>query len=80
MKHLSTILASVSLSINAAFGVGAYVIYEKTKALLDSPEEFVTEIVKEQLKAKASAKLQAKKDELKEKLPIPKNIPGIKLF
>jgi len=80
MKHLSTILASVSLSINAAFGVGAYVIYEKTKTLLDSPEEFVTKIVKEQLKAKADAKLQAKKDELKEKLPIPKNIPGIKLF
>jgi hypothetical protein len=36
MKHLSTILASVSLSINAAFGVGAYrCTYEKAKAILD---------------------------------------------
>jgi hypothetical protein len=37
MKHLSTILASVSLSINAAFGVGAFVVYEKAKEILDRP-------------------------------------------
>ena len=78
MKHLSTILASVSLSINAAFGVGAFVVYEKAKEILGDPKSFVTEVVKEQLKAKAEAKVQAAIDEkkaeateaLKSKLPI----------
>ena len=73
MKHLSTILASVSLSINAAFGVGAFVVYEKAKEILGDPKSFVTEVVKEQLKAKAEAKVQAAIDEkkaaLKSKLP-----------
>jgi rRNA-processing protein FCF1 len=73
MKNLSTILASVSLSINAAFGVGAYVVYEKAKEILGDPKSFVTEVVKEQLKAKAEAKVQAAIDEkkaaLKSKLP-----------
>ena len=58
MKNLSTILASVSLALNAAFGVGAYVVYEKAKEILGDPKSFVTEVVKEQLKAI-------------EKLPIP---------
>lgn len=78
MKNLSTILASVSLSINAAFGVGAYVIYEKAKTVLEDPKGFVTEVVKDQIKAKAEAKVQATIDEkkaeakeaLKSKLPI----------
>jgi rRNA-processing protein FCF1 len=73
MKNLSTILASVSLAINAAFGVGAYVVYEKAKEILGDPKSFVTEVVKEQLKAKAEAKVQAAIDEkkaaLKSKLP-----------
>ena len=74
MKNLSTILASVSLSLNAAFGVGAYVVYEKAKAVLEDPKGFVTEVVKDQIKAKAEAKVQAtideKKEALKSKLPI----------
>ena len=74
MKNLSTILASVSLAFNAAFGVGAYVVYEKAKEILGDPKSFVTEVVKEQLKAKAEAKVQAAIDEkkaaLKSKLPI----------
>ena len=65
MKNLSTILASVSLSLNAAFGVGAYVVYEKAKEILGDPKSFVTEVVKEQLKAKAEAKVQATIDEKK---------------
>ena len=65
MKNLSTILASVSLAINAAFGVGAYVVYEKAKEILGDPKSFVTEVVKEQLKAKAEAKVQAAIDEKK---------------
>ena len=73
MKNLSTILASVSLALNAAFGVGAYVVYEKAKEILGDPKSFVTEVVKEQLKAKAEAKVQATIDEkkaaLKSKLP-----------
>jgi rRNA-processing protein FCF1 len=73
MKNLSTILASVSLALNAAFGVGAYVVYEKAKEILGDPKSFVTEVVKEQLKAKAEAKVQAAIDEkkaaLKSKLP-----------
>ena len=78
MKNLSTILASVSLSLNAAFGVGAYVVYEKAKEILGDPKGFVTEVVKDQIKAKAEAKVQAAIDEkkaeakeaLKSKLPI----------
>ena len=74
MKNISTILASVSLSLNAAFGVGAYVVYEKAKAVLEDPKGFVTEVVKDQIKAKAKAKVQAtideKKEALKSKLPI----------
>lgn len=74
MKNLSTILASVSLSLNAAFGVGAYVVYEKAKAVLEDPKGFVTEVVKDQIKAKAETKVQAtieeKKASLKSKLPI----------
>ena len=74
MKNLSTILASVSLAFNAAFGVGAYVVYEKAKAVLEDPQGFVTEVVKDQIKAKAEAKVQAtideKKEALKSKLPI----------
>ena len=73
MKNLSTIIASVSLAFNAAFGVGAYVVYEKAKEILGDPKSFVTEVVKEQLKAKAEAKVQAAIDEkkaaLKSKLP-----------
>jgi micrococcal nuclease len=77
MKNLSTILASVSLAFNAAFGVGAFVVYEKAKEILGDPKSFVTEVVKEQLKAKAEAKVQAAIDEkkaeakeaLKSKLP-----------
>jgi rRNA-processing protein FCF1 len=65
MKNLSTILASVSLALNAAFGVGAYVVYEKAKEILGDPKSFVTEVVKEQLKAKAEAKVQAAIDEKK---------------
>ena len=65
MKNLSTILASVSLAFNAAFGVGAYVVYEKAKEILGDPKSFVTEVVKEQLKAKAEAKVQATIDEKK---------------
>jgi len=68
MKNLSTILASVSLAFNAAFGVGAYVVYEKAKAVLEDPKGFVTEVVKDQIKAKAEAKVQAKIDEKKEAL------------
>ena len=68
MKNLSTILASVSLALNAAFGVGAYVVYEKAKEILGDPKSFVTEVVKEQLKAKAEAKVQATIDEKKEAL------------
>ena len=67
MKNLSTILASVSLSINAAFGVGAYVIYEKAKAVLENPEKYVTEIVEEKIKETAQAKVKGKVDELKSK-------------
>ena len=78
MKNLSTILASVSLAFNAAFGVGAYVVYEKAKAVLEDPKGFVTEVVKDQIKAKAEAKVQAAIDEkkaeateaLKSRLPI----------
>ena len=78
MKNLSTILASVSLAINAAFGVGAFVVYEKAKEILGDPKGFVTEVVKDQIKAKAEAKVQATIDEkkaeatkaLKSKLPI----------
>ena len=74
MKNLSTILASVSLAFNVAFGVGAYVVYEKAKAVLEDPKGFVTEVVKDQIKAKAKAKVQAtideKKEALKSKLPI----------
>lgn len=74
MKNISTILASVSLAFNAAFGVGAYVVYEKAKAVLEDPKGFVTEVVKDQIKAKAEAKVQAtideKKEALKSKLPI----------
>jgi uncharacterized membrane protein len=74
MKNLSTILASVSLAFNAAFGVGAFVVYEKAKEILGDPKSFVTEVVREQLKAKAEAKVQAAIDEkkaaLKSKLPI----------
>ena len=62
MKNLSTILASVSLAFNAAFGVGAFVVYEKAKEILGDPKSFVTEVVKEQFKAKT--------DEIKSKLPI----------
>ena len=65
MKNLSTILASVSLAFNAAFGVGAYVVYEKAKEILGDPKSFVTEVVKEQLKAKAEAQVQATSDEKK---------------
>ena len=65
MKNLSTILASVSLSLNAAFGIGAYVVYEKAKAVLEDPKGFVTEVVKDQIKAKAEAKVQATIDEKK---------------
>jgi rRNA-processing protein FCF1 len=65
MKNLSTILASVSLALNAAFGVGAYIVYEKAKEILGDPKSFVTEVVKEQLKAKAEAKVQATIDEKK---------------
>lgn len=65
MKNLSTILSSVSLALNAAFGVGAYVVYEKAKEILGDPKSFVTEVVKEQLKAKAEAKVQATIDEKK---------------
>ena len=65
MKNLSTILASVSLALHAAFGVGAYVVYEKAKEILGDPKSFVTEVVKEQLKAKAEAKVQATIDEKK---------------
>jgi hypothetical protein len=68
MKNLSTILASVSLAFNAAFGVGAYVVYEKAKAVLEHPQGFVTEVVKDQIKAKAEAKVQATIDEKKEAL------------
>ena len=74
MKNLSTILASVSLALNAAFGVGAYIVYEKAKEILGDPKSFVTEVVKDQIKAKAEAKVQAtideKKEALKSKLPI----------
>jgi hypothetical protein len=78
MKNISTILASVSLSLNAAFGVGAYVVYEKVKAVLEDPKGFVTEVVKDQIKAKSEAKVQSTIDEkkaeakeaLKSKLPI----------
>ena len=73
MKNLSTILASVSLALNAAFGVGAFVVYEKAKEILGDPKGFVTEVVKDQIKAKAEAKVQAAIDEkkaaLKSKLP-----------
>lgn len=78
MKHISTILASVSLAINAAFGVGAFVVYEKAKEILGDPKSFVTEVVKEQLKAKAEAKVQATIEEKKASLK--SNLPGIKLF
>jgi uncharacterized membrane protein len=82
MKNLSTILASVSLSINAAFGVGAYVVYEKAKSVLEDPQGFVTEVVKEQLKAKAEAKVQATIDEKKAeaKEALKSKLLGIKLF
>lgn len=74
MKNISTILSTISLAIAGSLGVGAYVTYEKAKAILDNPEAFVTEIVKEQIKAKTTAKIQAKKAEateaLKSKLPI----------
>ena len=81
MKNLSTILASVSLSINAAFGVGAFVVYEKAKEILGDPKSFVTEVVKEQLKAKAEAKVQAAIDEKKaEATEALKSKLSIKLF
>jgi rRNA-processing protein FCF1 len=81
MKNLSTILASVSLAINAAFGVGAYVVYEKAKEILGDPKSFVTEVVKEQLKAKAEAKVQAAIDEKKaEATEALKSKLSIKLF
>jgi hypothetical protein len=63
MKNISTILSTISLAIAGSLGVGAYVTYEKAKAILDNPEAFVTEIVKEQIKAKTTAKIQAKKAE-----------------
>jgi hypothetical protein len=62
MKNISTILSTISLAIAGSLGVGAYVTYEKAKAILDNPEAFVTEIVKEQIKAKTTAKIQAKKE------------------
>jgi rRNA-processing protein FCF1 len=81
MKNLSTILASVSLAINAAFGVGAFVVYEKAKEILGDPKSFVTEVVKEQLKAKAEAKVQAAIDEKKaEATEALKSKLSIKLF
>jgi uncharacterized membrane protein len=81
MKNLSTILASVSLAFNAAFGVGAFVVYEKAKEILEDPKSFVTEVVKEQLKAKAEAKVQAAIDEKKAEATkaLKSNLP-IKLF
>jgi rRNA-processing protein FCF1 len=81
MKNLSTILASVSLAFNAAFGVGAFVVYEKAKEILGDPKSFVTEVVKEQLKAKAEAKVQAAIDEKKaEATEALKSKLSIKLF
>ncbi len=81
MKNLSTILASVSLAFNAAFGVGAFVVYEKAKEILGDPKSFVTEVVKEQLKAKAEAKVQAAIDEKKaEATKALKSKLSIKLF
>ena len=81
MKNLSTILASVSLAFNAAFGVGAYVVYEKAKEILGDPKSFVTEVVKEQLKARAEAKVQAAIDEKKaEATEALKSKLSIKLF
>jgi rRNA-processing protein FCF1 len=81
MKNLSTILASVSLALNAAFGVGAFVVYEKAKEILGDPKSFVTEVVKEQLKAKAEAKVQAAIDEKKaEATEALKSKLSIKLF
>ena len=70
MKNISTILSAISLSIAGSLGVGAYVTYEKAKAVLENPEEYVTNIVKEQIKVKAEAKVKAKTDEIKSKLPI----------
>jgi hypothetical protein len=70
MKNISTILSAISLAIAGSLGVGAYVTYEKAKAVLENPEEYVTNIVKEQIKAKAEAKVKAKTDEIKSKLPI----------
>jgi hypothetical protein len=70
MKNISTILSVISLAIAGSLGVGAYVTYEKAKAVLENPEEYVTNIVKEQIKAKAEAKVKAKTDEIKSKLPI----------
>jgi hypothetical protein len=70
MKNISTILSAISLAIAGSLGVGAYVTYEKAKAVLENPEEYVTNIVKEQIKVKAEAKVKAKTDEIKSKLPI----------
>ena len=81
MKNLSTILASVSLAFNAAFGVGAFVVYEKAKEILGDPKGFVTEVVKDQIKAKAEAKVQAAIDEKKaEATEALKSKLSIKLF
>jgi hypothetical protein len=70
MKNISTILSAISLAIAGSLGVGAYITYEKAKAVLENPEEYVTNIVKEQIKAKTEAKVKAKTDEIKSKLPI----------
>jgi hypothetical protein len=69
MKNISTILSAISLAIAGSLGVGAYVTYEKAKAVLENPEEYVTNIVKEQIKETAQAKVKGKVDELKSKFP-----------
>jgi hypothetical protein len=69
MKNISTILSAISLAIAGSLGVGAYVTYEKAKAVLENPEEYVTNIVKEQIKKTAQAKVKGKVDELKSKFP-----------
>jgi len=68
MKYLTLTLSTVSLIISTAIGVGAYVTYQKAQKILDNPEEFVGAVVEKQV------------NKAFEKLPIPKNIPGIKLF
>jgi hypothetical protein len=58
MKNLSTILASVSLALNAAFGVGAFVVYVKAKAeakvqaAIDEKKAEATEALKSRLPIK----------------------------